>query len=150
MDNTSAQASISKCGSHSFLLNKAAITWTTGMAKWVFLFPKRITSKENVVADALSRGMEIDQHMHTNATSFTSKFGRTPFQQAFCPLCSALSLSTTASLPLQRHQAKATSTSPPSGRPLGQYEHLHQLPWCLLEMYCRPRRHRPRQRRKQY
>ena len=114
IDNTLAQASISKGGSHSFLLNKAAIqTWITAMKKRVFLFPKRIASKENVVADALSRGMEIDQDMHANATSFASKFGRTPFQQE----CETGGVQTTKTTYFKPPQNYHTETQQPKKKP---------------------------------
>ena len=58
IDNTAAQSSIGRGGSSSFYLNKAAVdVWTSAMERRVFLFPKRIASKDNIVADALSRGI---------------------------------------------------------------------------------------------
>lgn len=56
IDNTAAQSTIGRGSSSAFYLNKAAVeVWNTAMQKRVFLFPKRIASKDNVVADALSR-----------------------------------------------------------------------------------------------
>ena len=65
IDNTAAQSCIGRGGSSSFYLNKASIdVWNVAMEKRIFLFPKRIASKDNIVADALSRGIPAPSFQH--------------------------------------------------------------------------------------
>ena len=65
IDNTAAQSSVGRGGSSAFYLNKAAVdVWNIAMEKRLFLFPKRIASKDNIVADALSRGIPAPNYQH--------------------------------------------------------------------------------------